>query len=285
MRGMSLPGRLLDVDGVRTFVHRSGRGEPLVLVHGLLVSHWIWRPVAKPLSGEAEVIAFDLPGHGEADRPSPHAFDYTPLGLAHYCDRVLELLGISGATVVGHSFGGAVALALAALHPERVRALLAVDAVALPFRLPLSGQLVLSPGIGETLFKRVYSRGQMAAHFESAFTDRSLASDLYVDYYWERLNRPGGRDATYAMIRAMAGLDLSPLLGEIRAPTAVLFGERDRIVPPAHAERLAALIPGARAEVLAGCGHSPAEEMPERFIEAVRALRRQPSGARLQAAS
>ena len=280
---MSLPGRLLDVDGVRTFVHRSGRGEPLVLIHGLLVSHWIWRPVIKTLSAEAEVIAFDLPGHGEADRPAPQAFDYTPLGLAHYCDRVLDVLGVSGATVVGHSFGGGIALALAALHPERVRALLAVDAVALPFRLPLSGQLVLSPGIGEALFKRVYSRGQLASHFENAFEDRSLASDLYVDYYWERLNRPGGRDATYAMIRAMAGLDLSPLLGEISAPTAVLFGDKDRIVPPAHAERIAALVPGATAEVIPGCGHSPAEETPERFVGAVRALRHRAT-PRLQAA-
>lgn len=281
---MSLPGRLLDVDGVRTFVHRSGRGEPLVLIHGLLVSHWIWRPVVKALAAEGEVIAFDLPGHGEADRPSPRAFDYTSLGLAHYCDRVLDRLGISQASVVGHSFGGAVALALAALHPERVRALLAVDPVALPFRLPLSGQLVLSPGIGEALFKRVYSRGQLAAHFESAFADRSLASDLYVDYYWERLNRPGGRDATYAMIRAMAGLDLSPLLGEIRAPTAVLWGQEDRIVPAAHAERIAALIAGASAQRLPGCGHSPAEEMPAQFVEAVRALGQRAHATPLQAA-
>jgi pimeloyl-ACP methyl ester carboxylesterase len=269
---VSLSGRLVDVEGVRTFVHRSGSGSPILLIHGFLVSHWIWRGVVEQLARHGEVIAFDLPGHGEADRPAPTDFDYTPAGLADHAARLCEVMGLPPAVVLGHSFGGAVALSLAARHPERVRALAAIDAIGLPFKMPLKGQLVLAPGIGELLFKKAYTRAMLHDHLTSAFTDTSLVTEEYVDYYWDRFNRPGGRAASYAMVRAIADTDLAETVTSIRTPTSVIWGERDRIVPVALASKLAALIPGASLDVVPGCGHTPAEEQPEAFLPLCDAL-------------
>src|SRR4051812_25872435 len=109
---VSLNGRLIEVEGIRTFVHRAGSGDPVVLIHGLSASHFMWRAVAARLAQHREVIAFDLPGFGESDKPRPTDFDYSPANLAAFSAKLLAELGVTSATIAGHSFGGAVAINL-----------------------------------------------------------------------------------------------------------------------------------------------------------------------------
>ncbi|HKA86555.1 MAG TPA: alpha/beta fold hydrolase, partial [Haliangiales bacterium] len=126
---MSLPGRFLSIGGNRVFYHRRGRGRPLVLVHGWMVSHWAWRHVIPSLAGDYDVVAIDLPGFGESDRPSPSEYRYDAPAFAETLIGVLDSLAIERATLVGHSMGGGVALYAAARRPERVERLVLIDAL------------------------------------------------------------------------------------------------------------------------------------------------------------
>src|SRR6266567_1854275 len=117
---MSLPGRFLHIGGQRVFYHRTGRGRPLVLLHGYMVSHWCWRHVIPALAAEHDVIALDLLGFGESDRPPATEFRYDAAAHMETVLAVLDALGVERAALMGHSMGGAGALYAAARRPERV---------------------------------------------------------------------------------------------------------------------------------------------------------------------
>src|SRR5687767_8139688 len=133
---MSLPGRLLSVDGIRVFVHHQGhaaarvgpRRPPLLLVHGFMVSHFEWRHIIPALVAAGhEVIAIDLPGFGESDRPPVAEYGYDAPAWLRTITGVLDALDVERATFVGHSMGGAMSLYTAANRPERVDRMVLID--------------------------------------------------------------------------------------------------------------------------------------------------------------
>ncbi|MSP60159.1 MAG: alpha/beta fold hydrolase [Myxococcales bacterium] len=264
---VSLPGRLLDLAPARLFVHRSGQGAPLVLLHGFLVSHWYFRPVIAPLAERFEVIALDLPGHGESDNPPPDRFGYDFPAMADLVVAALDALGVGKVRLYGHSMGGGIALTLAARHPDRVERLLLEDPAVYPLPISLEGRLALLPGIGPFLFKNVYRRSDLRKHLRNAYRDPTLGTEELIDYFWERFNRAGARAAYYATLKYLGSLaDNTGDPGRITAPTLIAWGEEDRIIPLAHGKRLARQIPGARLEVIPACGHSPHEERPDELL-------------------
>src|SRR5262249_49452456 len=143
VKGVSLPGRFLNIGGQRGFYHRTGRGRPLVLLHGYPVSHWTRRPVIPQLPRGHPVTPPDLLGFGESDRPPASDFRYDAAAQMETVLAALDALGIESATLLGHSMGGAIALYTAARRPERVDRLIVVDALTYPYRVPLEGQVIM----------------------------------------------------------------------------------------------------------------------------------------------
>jgi pimeloyl-ACP methyl ester carboxylesterase len=235
-----------------------------------MVSHWVWRHVVPALAADHDVIAIDLPGFGESDRPAPGVYRYDATAFSETVIGVLDALAIERATLVGHSMGGGVALHTAARRPERVDRLVLVDALVYPFPVPVEGRAVLIPYLGEVLFRRLTTRGLMR-HFlrQHVYADPTRVAEDWVDYLWERVNRPGGFAAAAAALRACARSDaVERSVRAVRAPTLVVWGEADRLFPPAAARRLADDIPGAELRLLPRCGHAPAEERPDDLTEA-----------------
>jgi pimeloyl-ACP methyl ester carboxylesterase len=268
---MSLPGRFLTIGGQRVFVHRAGRGRPLLLLHGFLVSHWSLRRIVPALAADHEVIAIDLPGFGESDRPSPDRYRYDELGFAETVIGVLDELGLDRASLLGHALGGAVALAAAARHPDRVERLALVAPLVYPFALPPEGRALLVPYVGPLMFRTLYTRGVLRRYLGTVYRDGSLVTEEWVDYLWERLNRPGGIEAALAVLRLCADpAPIGRLLRAVRAPSLAIWGEDDRIFPVGLAPRLQAELPGAALTVLPRCGHAPCEEAPEAVLDALR---------------
>jgi pimeloyl-ACP methyl ester carboxylesterase len=259
------------VEGVRIHCRSAGSGPTLLLVHGYLVSQRSWEAVLPALAERFTVIAFDLPGHGESDRPA--SFPYTLDAFAHTTIGLLDALGIARARLCGHSFGGSVALAAAARAPERIERLVGVCPITYAIRFPLEGRLALLPVVGEHLFKRLYSRRDLRRYFRgSVYLDPALPTEEALDFYWERLNRPGGRDASYRTLQTLAhvepAIESSPR--RVRCPVRLVWGAQDRIVPRADAERLRAALPTPpELAVVEGSGHAPQEERPEAFLAAV----------------
>jgi pimeloyl-ACP methyl ester carboxylesterase len=267
---VSFPGRLIDTSAGRVFIHQDGSGPPLVLVHGMFVSHWYFRPVIAELRRHFRVTAIDLPGFGESDRPPLERYRYDAASAAALVDEIMEALDIPAATLVSHSMGGGVALALAAHHPARVTRLVLEDAWVYPIEMPLLGRLALQPMLGSMLFKHLYSRRDLVRHFRGVFRDPALVTGELVDYYWERFNRAGAREAGLAALRAFASMLADPVEpARVRVPTLIVWGEEDRLFPLAHGRRLAREIPGAKLVIIPVCGHSPHEERPDEYLRAV----------------
>jgi pimeloyl-ACP methyl ester carboxylesterase len=271
---VSLPGRLVDVGGLRLFFHRTGKrgGIPVVLVHGLAMAHYGFRDIVPALASAGhDVIALDLPGHGESDRPSSRDYSYDGETLSRTLEAFLDALDVDRARLVGHSMGGAVSLLLAARSPGRVDRLVLIDPIVFPFPLPLEGRILLTPVVGLAMFRSLFTRGLLQRYLRrQIFRDTSRVTEEWVDYLWERLNRPGGMEATHACLRFLSEPSLvEQCLPRVRVRTRILWGEDDQLLPSAWARRLAGAIAGSDFQLVQRCGHSPAEERPDQVLEAL----------------
>lgn len=249
-------------------MHRTGRGQPLVLVHGFMMSHYYFDNILPRLSARWDVIALDLPGFGESDRPPGDRFGYDRASFAKVVAEVMERLGVPQAAVLGHSMGGGVALALAARRPELVERLVLVSAAVYPLPLPAYAKVLLQPTVGRLVWRHLFTKGELRrALLRDHFKDPAPVTDAFVDYYWARLNRAGGRDAAWAAACKLGALEAhTPDPGRVRAPTLLLWPDEDRVIPFDHARRLLRAIGGAQLRVVPCCGHGVHLERPDEFL-------------------
>jgi pimeloyl-ACP methyl ester carboxylesterase len=246
----------------------QGAAPPLLLLHGLLVTSHAFARLIPELVPRGRVLAPDLPGCGDSDRPPPVlCADYSPRWQAAALEELLDTIGVAQVDLVGHSWGGAIAACLAEAAPQRVRRLVLVDPTVFSMPVPIEGRLAQLPTLGPYLFKNLYRRNELRRYLARAFSSEDMLDEADVDLYWDRLARAGGREAAYAMLMQLLHSEtmaaMLPRLRAIAAPTLVVWGDRDAIVPREHAERVRAAIPGAHLRWLEGCGHTPAEEQPE----------------------
>lgn len=236
-------------------------------MHGFIVNSKEWALVAPGLAKHFRVIAPDLPGFGESERP--HEFPYHREGYAEVICDLMAGLDLPRAHVAGHSMGGAIALTLAADYPERVDRLAVINSVSYPFDLPIKGRLPLMPLVGPFVFKKLYNRILFHDYFrKQVFAPGFRYDKAAVDAYYRAFDPPDAREAAYRVLRATIDVaSLAPKISKVRAPTLVIWGELDPMFPVEFGARLAREIPGARLEVMAGVGHAPPEEAPARTVE------------------
>lgn len=255
---------------VRMRVIEAGAGSPLLLIHGFLVNHLEYDQIIEPLSKHFRVIAVDLPGFGESEKPSPARYPYGIEAFAEAVADVIAAMNLGRVSVLGHSMGGAVALTLAAEHPELIEKLVLVNALVYPFPLDFKARLPLLPLVGPFLFKQLYGRAMFRAYFrDNVFPPGYPLPVERIDAYYDRFNTPAARESAYAVLRSM--LDTRPVVARIpriTMPTLVVWGRDDRLFRPTFGQRLAREIPGARLELME-TGHAPNEERPEELAALV----------------
>lgn len=271
--------RLVPLSFGRVFLRDHGGTHdpsrpPLLLLHGLLVTSHAFTRLIPELVPHGRVLAPDLPGCGDSDRPPPVlCADYSPRWQAAAALELLDAIGVDQVDLVGHSWGGAIAVCLADAAPQRVRRLVLVDPTVFSMPVPIEGRLAQLPTLGPYLFKNLYRRNELRRYLARAFSSEDMLSEADVDLYWDRLARAGGREAAHAMLMQLMHSEtmaaMLPRLRAITAPTLVVWGDRDAIVPREHADRVVAAIPGAQLRWLEGCGHSPAEEQPEELAAVI----------------
>jgi len=252
----------IEVNGVRTYYEERGSGTPLVLVHGLGGSTELWKHVAGPLAEDFRVVMYDLRGSGlSAVPPGPYSLEE----LAADLDGVIEALGLGRVLLMGHSMSGALVLAYAAAHPEKV---LGVVGVGAPSEIPDAGrdgmraraETVEAQGIG-AVAETVATNG-MAPSFREAHPDAFQAFIRLIES-----NSPAGYAA---LCRVVADLDVTADLGHISAPVLLVAGDKDAVAPPAASEKTAAAIPNARYVQLEDCAHILPWEKPGALLEVAR---------------
>ena len=239
-----------------------GRGEPLLLVHGLGYARWGWEPVVDALAEAFAVVLFDNRGVGDSDAP-PGPYSVTE--LAADAAAVLDAAGVERAHVLGTSLGGMIAQHLALAYPQRVdRLVLACTTPGGPDAWPM-------PDVTVSLLARMPLMAQDVALRRAVENALAHPREELVERILEhRLAKPQPPAAWMAQAAAGASFDLFDRVGEIRAPTLVLQGTEDVVVDPRNAGLLAERIPDARVELFPGTGHLFFWEQPDRFVAAVR---------------
>jgi len=271
-------GRFIEIDGLSVHYEQAGSGRPaFILLHGFGASTFSWREVIDPLAETGLVIAYDRPAFGMTERPLDWEGD-NPYSQESNIELLLGLMDakkIEQAVLVGNSAGGTLATAFTLAHPERVMALIEVDA-AIYQTMPDSAfldWLLNTPQadhIGPLIARRL-AGAQGEAFIESAWHDPSRLEENpeILAGYRKPLQAENWDRALWEHTKASDPPDLAGRLSQIDTPTLVISGDDDQIVPVENSRRLAKEIPNATLSILENCGHLPQEECPEAFLRTI----------------
>jgi pimeloyl-ACP methyl ester carboxylesterase len=250
------------------------RGGPaIVVIHGANSSLQTWEPVVKLLGSDYRVVTLDLPGHGLTGA-TPDT-DYSAEGMMAAVDVVAAKLGLEHFVLGGNSMGGWVSWRYAIDHPDRVDALLLIDAAGMPLRkgekAPPSnvGFRVLEYPFGRWLATQITPRMLVEQSLRGSVEKQGIVDDKMIDRYWELLRFPGNREATVLRARMNREPAMAARVGQINAPTLILFGDKDRLINPSAAQTFHERIAGSEVVLLPGIGHLPMEEAPDATAAAI----------------
>ncbi len=256
----------------RAFV-KVGTGPALLLLHGLGCDHTTWLPVLAALSRRYTVIAPDLLGHGRSAKPRA---DYSVGGYANGMRDLLTVLGVDKVTVVGHSFGGGVAMQFAYQFPERTERLVLVAPGGLGPEVTMAIRAVTMPGFHQVmgLLTLPLVRQATTTSLRTLAASRvPLVRDLdEVAAIVESFRDPRARRAIRQVVSSVVDWRGQVVTMADRAyltaamPMCVVWGSDDAVIPVRQARRIAELAPGATVEVVQDAGHFPHKDHPQRFV-------------------
>jgi pimeloyl-ACP methyl ester carboxylesterase len=246
-----------------------GEGEPLVLISGLGYDLWMWHKMVPGLAEHFQVIAFDNRGVGGTDKP---AGPYTAQMLAGDTAALLKALGIEQAAIMGHSMGGYVAQALVLSRPEMVgKLILSATNFGGPHHVPITPEAmaVLTDTQSDPIER--LRRGIVISTAPGYAEEHPEAIDEWVAYRVQHPIDPAGYQAQLQIGLALFAEEAAfeHRLKEIEAPTLILFGEHDKVVPPGNAELLHREIAGSTVKILPNAGHFFPFEVPNEAVAAV----------------
>jgi pimeloyl-ACP methyl ester carboxylesterase len=262
-----MPAKVAEVGGTCLHYIEEGRGEPVLLLHGVNSGAEGWAETVRRLAPHFRVVAPDLPGWG--DTPPPPGFGYQMGDLTRFLLAAMDALDLPRATVVGWSFGGCAALHLAADAPERVDRLALVAPGGLDPSVHWSYRALALPGVGEWMLRP--TRANILAGLKAITHDVAAIPGEFVEYQTRVAQNPWFRQTTLRWVRrcrvfweGAKRICAGGRLEAIRCPTLVLWGEEDGLVPARQAS-IACRIPGARLHMLPESGHIPHLEQPDLF--------------------
>ncbi|MCA8202531.1 MULTISPECIES: alpha/beta fold hydrolase [Burkholderia] len=256
-------GRRIVAGGLDTNYHDVGDGPPVLLIHGSgpgVTAYANWRLTMPALAEQFRVIAPDMAGFGETERPRDYVYS-----MDHWVDHALGLLdalGVERAHVIGNSFGGALALALAIRAPERVGRLVLMGAAGTRF--------TLTEGL-DAVWGYTPSIANMRGLLDIFAFDRTLVNDELAKLRYDASVRPGYQEAFANMFPAPRQRWVDALASDevkLRAlphDTLIVHGREDRVIPLDSSMRLLELLPNAQLHVFGNCGHWTQIEHAARF--------------------
>ncbi|WP_277453791.1 alpha/beta hydrolase [Janibacter sp. DB-40] len=260
----------IDVNGIATNYHDVGEGDPVLLIHGSgpgVSAYANWRVVLPELSRTHRVIAPDVLGFGYTERPEGVTYDMAT--WTEHLVGLMDALGIEKAAVVGNSFGGALALNVAAHHPERVSRLVLMGAVGVPFEI--------TEGL-DKVWGFEPSLENMVDLMDVFAYDRSLLTEDLARLRLEAATRPGVHEAYSSMFPAPRQNSVEAMTipdQDIRAitqPTLIIHGRDDEVIPLSNSMRLHELIEQSQLHVFGQCGHWVQIEHTKDFTQLVEAF-------------
>lgn len=259
---------------IRTFAGdiaylRSGQGPPLVLLHGIPSSSYLWRDVIGPLSATFEVLAPDLLGYGDSDKRLD--VDLSIAAQARYIVAFMETLGVHQAAVAGHDIGGGVAQLMAVDEPQRVARLILIDSIV-DNNWPIADIARLKEPAWDQIMVNIDLRAGLRKGLEAGMVTPGRVTDELVDEWTRPFQDLGGRRAYLRAARALNNRDLagrSKHIDEIETPTLILWGANDKFLEPRWAETLHHKLRDSTVEIIDPGGHFLPLDRPDAVAEAI----------------
>lgn len=270
------PSQFVDLGGGLT-VHLRDEGPrdapAVVLLHGSNSDLHTWDAWAARLSGRYRIIRFDQIGHGLTG-PNP-AGQYTTADFAAVVGQVADKLHLGKFVLGGNSMGGGIALRYAIDHPDRLSALVLIDAAGSPVIAKEPGNIgfkLMQMPVLRGIARTITPRSLVEKSLRQSVSNQDIVTPAAVDRYWELLRYPGNRQATLDRFAVPRQPFAASSLRLIKVPTLILWGAQDRLIPRAAGEWLAKAIPASRLIVYPGIGHLPMEETADRSAQDLQAF-------------
>ena len=265
------PDQFVSVGTVNTRYVTAGEGSAVLLLQGLGGSLRFWYPNIEPLAQRHRVYALDVAGFGYTDKPP---VSYSLSYEVAFVHDFMDALNIGEASLVGTSAGGLLAATVVLKHPERVKRLVLVSSGGLGQNVGLFLRLLSIPLLGQFLYRP--SRWQARIMLRSLFYNPHLLEEELVEELFQVQCLPGAREAFLSTLRSgidlggqRAEISLLDQLPQLKAPTLIIWGVDDRMLPLAHGVEAHRRISNSRLHVMAECGHCPHLEKPNEFNSVV----------------
>ena len=276
---LNTPSDMIDVAGTRLHVRDSGpqTAPAVIFLHGFGASLHTWEPWANALAKDMRVIRIDLPGSGLSLPDSTG--DYTDKRSLQIIHALMDKLGLSRASLVGHSIGGRIAWTFAGAYPARVDKLVLVspDGYASPgFEYGKTPEVPMMV----KLMSVTLPKPLLTMSLQPAYAKPETMTDELATRYHDMMLAPGSRGALLARMAQTVLVDPVPILQKITAPTLLVWGEQDGMIPFANSNDYLKAIAGSQRVSFKGVGHLPHEEAPEASIGPVRGFLLAPAPAR-----
>jgi len=266
---LNSPADMIDVAGTRLHVRDNGpkTAPAVIFLHGFGASLHTWEPWANTLAKDLRVIRIDLPGSG-LSLPDPTG-DYTDKRSLQIINALMDKLGLARASLVGNSIGGRIAWTFAGTYPNRVDKLVLVspDGFASPgFEYGKTPEVPMMV----KLMSVALPKALLTMSLKPAYANPEVMTDALATRYHDLMLAPGSRDALLARMAQTVLVDPVPILKQITAPTLLVWGEQDGMIPFANSNDYLKAIAGSKLVAFKGVGHLPHEEAPAESVGAVR---------------
>ncbi|GGX37745.1 alpha/beta fold hydrolase [Undibacterium squillarum] len=272
-RWAAAPSRFVSVNGMQVHVRDEGWAQdpvPVLLIHGTSSSLHTWERWAKDLKKDHRVISFDLPGFGLTG-PAPDN-DYSIAAYLRFVQSLMDTLGVKKAIIAGNSLGGEIAWRFAADMPQRVEKLILLDASGYDFKpqsVPVGFQIARIPILAWPM-DFLLPKSTMEDSVRDVYGNPEKVTPELIERYTAMTVRAGNRAALRKRLRQLQAGEQAALIKEVRVPTLILWGGKDKLIPPEYAEHFHQDIAGSKLIMFDELGHVPQEENPVVTLAAVK---------------
>jgi pimeloyl-ACP methyl ester carboxylesterase len=259
----------VELNGYRIAYHRQGHGEPMLLIHGITTYSFIWRNLIPDLAKKYDVIALDLLGCGDSDKPAE--VDYSIHAQAGMIKEMLDKLGIKEVHLVCHDIGGGVGQILSVQHPGLVSSLVLINSIGYDYwpvqpiitmRVPFIRHLAMA-AMDMGIFRMIIKRG--------VYHKDRVTKEL-MNLYRKPLRTDEGRRGFLHLAKCLNNnhlMDIADDISELDMPVMIIKGEADPYLDKRIANRLHSEIKGSRLEVIETGGHFIMEDEPEMLVKLI----------------
>ncbi len=258
------------IDNIKLYAREAGSGKPIVMLHGFGTSSFSFHSIMPSLAKKYHVFALDLKGFGDSPKPKDGA--YSVYDQAILVSHFIKNHNLKDVILVGHSFGGGVALSLALLEPENIRAMILIDSASYRQRLPKMIRWLNIPILGKTFFHILSPEFETREAYNYAFFDDKKIPNESIKELSGKLKLKNARYAFCQTAQTMIPDDIdevSKLYNNIRVPTLILWGDKDIVIKKSIGKKLHQNLPNSVFKIVPNCGHMPHEEKPQETLQII----------------